>query len=119
MISNYHEPHSIVINNIKVYGIDLDFQTRCKHYHEKRDIIAIQMKCCNKFYACSLCHDEIENHEIKPWNKNEFHIKAVLCGNCGELITIDEYINCKFICPNCGGLFNPNCKKHYNLYFDI
>ena len=34
----------------KIYGLTVDNQTRCQHYHSVLDIIAIKFKCCDKFY---------------------------------------------------------------------
>ncbi len=107
----------ILINGIKIFGINIDPHTRCLHYHSDKDIIAIRMKCCNKFYACSYCHNELEQHKITPWDKEEFDKKAILCGNCGYFLTIAEYFSCRFICPHCESQFNPNCQKHFNIYF--
>ncbi|MGC8803403.1 MAG: CHY zinc finger protein [Bacteroidales bacterium] len=109
----------IEINGITVYGIEIDRHTRCQHYHSDIDIIAIRLKCCNRYYACNSCHNAMESHDIIPWPETEFNEKAVLCGMCGHELTINEYLKAKFSCPQCGSNFNPNCSKHYSIYFGI
>ncbi|MEJ5265446.1 MAG: CHY zinc finger protein [Bacteroidales bacterium] len=111
--------NSIQINGITIYGISLDSNTRCKHYHGSNDVIAIRMKCCNRYYACNSCHHEMEAHDIIPWAKEDFGEKAVICGMCGHELTIDEYMHSLFRCPNCQANFNPNCSKHYPIYFGV
>ncbi|MCX7986229.1 MAG: CHY zinc finger protein [Bacteroidales bacterium] len=107
----------IEINGIQVHGLKLDRNTRCKHYNSEVDVIAIRMKCCNKYYACNSCHNELELHEINPWTQSEFNEKAILCGKCGKELTISEYLSSNSRCPNCDANFNPNCSKHYPIYF--
>jgi uncharacterized CHY-type Zn-finger protein len=105
------------IKGITVYGQELDENTRCKHYSSEKDVIAIRMRCCNRYYACNSCHNELETHEIIPWPKDEFDEKAILCGVCGNELSIREYLSANSACPNCGAAFNPNCSKHYPVYF--
>ena len=100
-----------------VYGQIIDHQTRCKHYHSSLDIIAIKFKCCDHYYPCFECHQEIAGHEPERWGADERNTKAVLCGACGHDLTIAEYFSSGNECPQCHSLFNPNCEKHYHLYF--
>ncbi|GGP15334.1 CHY zinc finger protein [Oceanobacillus neutriphilus] len=102
---------------ITVYGPVVDNQTRCKHYHGQKDIIAIKFKCCHKYYPCYQCHEECENHKIATWEKDEFDKLAILCGVCKTELTIDQYLNTNQ-CLNCKFPFNEGCQKHYHLYFD-
>ena len=101
----------------QVYGKVVDDETRCEHYHSPLDIIAIKFKCCDKYYPCSQCHEETADHPAQTWNKDEWNTKAILCGVCKSELTINEYMNSNDQCPNCRSAFNPNCSKHYHLYF--
>ncbi|WP_010096223.1 CHY zinc finger protein [Ornithinibacillus scapharcae] len=103
---------------ITVYGPTVDNQTRCKHYHSKQDVIAIKFKCCDKYYPCYQCHQECEEHEIMVWEKNEFEVKAILCGVCEIEHTISEYMNTSR-CLQCNAEFNEGCSNHYHLYFQV
>ena len=107
------------MNKIEVFGKIIDENTRCEHYHSELDIIAIKFKCCEKYYSCYQCHEEIAGHAPQIWNKDEWDTKAILCGNCKTELTINEYIRSGNRCPNCKALFNPNCSKHYHLYFQV
>jgi uncharacterized CHY-type Zn-finger protein len=101
-----------------IRGRTIDKYTRCVHYHSTLDIIAIKFKCCNEYYPCYECHKEAA-HESEVWKKNEFDTRAILCGICDHEMTINEYLNCSNHCPDCNSPFNPNCDKHYHLYFEI
>lgn len=103
---------------MKLKGLLVDEQTRCEHYHSPLDIIAIKFKCCNTFYPCYECHQACENHEIARWKSSEFEEKAILCGQCKEVLTINEYMNTD-VCPYCAEHFNPRCSNHYHLYFEV
>jgi uncharacterized CHY-type Zn-finger protein len=100
-----------------VYGLNLDQQTRCAHYHGPSDIIAIKMSCCGRFYACKDCHAALAGHALEPWPQSEWHEPAILCGACHMLLTISAYLNCNSRCPHCGAAFNPACSNHYHYYF--
>lgn len=102
-----------------VNGNDVDAQTRCAHYHREVDIIAIKFKCCGEWFPCFECHSEIAKHQAEVWKADNFDEKAILCGVCGYQLKIEEYLNSDSICPNCQSGFNPNCAKHYDLYFEI
>ena len=101
----------------KVYGKLLDDETRCEHYHSPLDIIAIKFKCCDKYYPCYQCHEATADHPAQTWSKDEWDIKAILCGVCKNELTINEYMRSGNYCPNCKAAFNPNCSKQYHLYF--
>lgn len=102
-----------------IKGNPKDEYTRCEHYHSPYDVIAIKFKCCNEYYPCYYCHQEKADHQPEIWKKSEFDAKAVLCGICKNEMTIHEYLNSNNCCPYCHTAFNPNCKNHYHLYFEI
>jgi len=102
-----------------VKGKIIDNHTRCIHYHSELDIIAIKMKCCNEYYACFFCHEEAATHQPAVWKKTEFDNKAILCGNCKMELTIHQYFESGYQCPGCGSKFNPKCKNHNHLYFEM
>ena len=101
----------------EVRGVDLDTQTRCAHYRTEIDIIAIRMKCCGVYYACKECHDALAGHPIQTWPREEWDHPAVLCGACGDQLSIAQYMASGYSCPACGASFNPGCRKHYAYYF--
>jgi len=105
------------MNTINVYGKLVDDETRCEHYHSPLDIIAIKFKCCDKYYPCYQCHEETADHPAQVWSKEEWDTKGILCGVCKYELTINEYMNSNDQCPDCKAAFNPNCSKHYHLYF--
>ena len=50
----------------------------------------------------------------------------MLCGACRRLLSIDDYVRLYQgeradlpCCPRCAAPFNPGCRKHLHLYFDI
>ena len=102
----------------EILGVGIDEQTRCAHYNSELDIIAIKFKCCGRWYPCFECHTAIAEHEPAVWPVNQFDEKAILCGACGNQLTINEYLNCGSICPSCERSFNPGCANHYHLYFE-
>lgn len=116
--SDVKEEVAMHINGITVRGVDVDAQTRCRHYHTEKDIIAIKFRCCNTYYPCYQCHEALADHPIEVWKKEEFEEKAILCGNCATELSIHEYLACRSVCPHCGAHFNPGCADHYALYFE-
>lgn len=94
-----------------IHGIDVDSQGRCAHWHSERDVVANTCGACGKLWACSLCHDECENHSFAPVDRRE---RSVMCGACGHMMTHAEY---GASCPACGHPFNPGCKTHEDVYF--
>jgi uncharacterized CHY-type Zn-finger protein len=71
-------------NSSHVRGVNLDPQTRCEHYNEPNDIIAIKMKCCGVYYACKDCHALLADHPVEVWPESEWNQKAILCGSCAN-----------------------------------
>jgi len=109
----------MVRNLPDVRGINLDPQTRCEHYHGPTDIVAIKMKCCGVYYACTDCHAALANHQIEVWPENEWNQEAILCGACGTELTIHQYMHSESRCPACCERFNPRCRNHHYLYFQV
>jgi uncharacterized CHY-type Zn-finger protein len=108
----------MLIYNTEIIGKDVDAQTRCAHYHSPVDIIAIKFKCCGDWFPCFECHAENTDHAARVWAIEERDTKAILCGNCGNQLTISEYFKCASVCPKCKASFNPGCTNHYHLYFE-
>jgi len=102
---------------IEVIGVDLDAQTRCKHFHGPTDVIAIKMKCCGVYYACKDCHAELADHPMEAWPESEWEQKAILCGICRVELSILDYWQSGYRCPVCGTDFNPRCQSHHHYYF--
>jgi uncharacterized CHY-type Zn-finger protein len=107
-----------VVLHVRVAGIDLDSETRCRHWHSPRDIVAIKMKCCGVYHACKDCHAALADHAAEAWPRSEWDEKAVLCGACGAEFSIHEYLTCEARCPRCGAGFNPDCRRHHRFYFE-
>lgn len=106
------------IHGLAVYGKTLDDETRCAHYGGPADIIAIRFKCCDRWYPCHECHAAESDHQARNWPTAEFDERAILCGFCGQQLTVNEYLSCDSTCPGCGSKFNPGCAKHLHLYFE-
>ncbi len=102
---------------VEVRGVDLDAQTRCRHWHSPLDIVAIRMACCGEFYACADCHAALADHPLEPWPAEAFDSPAVRCGACGGVISIAAYMASGDRCPTCAAAFNPGCRGHYPIYF--
>lgn len=101
-------------NSITLLGQLVDDQTRCAHYNSDNDIIALKFKCCQTYYPCYKCHDELTNHDIQKYSINSQE-NVILCGVCKLDMTFDDY---KLLVCKCGSAFNPGCKLHYDYYFD-
>lgn len=109
---------NVIVHGTSVTGLNVDGETRCAHYHEERDIIAIKFKCCGKWFPCHECHAALAGHAAEVWPKEEFDAPAILCGGCGHQSTVRDYLACDSVCPRCRRKFNPGCAKHYYLYFE-
>ena len=107
-----------VVHRQEIFGIEIDEQTRCAHWHSMLDIIALKFKCCGRWYPCFDCHTAIADHQPLVWPRDEFDENAILCGSCGEQISIEDYLAGGSECPVCASHFNPGCAKHYHLYFE-
>jgi uncharacterized CHY-type Zn-finger protein len=103
----------------QAHGISITPLTQCQHWNSPLDIIAIRHACCGKFYACISCHDALENHTSSVWPLFQRDERAVLCGKCKHVLRIDEYLSCGSVCTSCGSGFNPGCKGHWGMYFEM
>lgn len=104
--------------DVRLRGIEVGPATRCTHYDGPRDVIAIRYPCCGVFYPCHACHRESADHESEWWPPERFDASAVLCGKCGTVLTIEEYLDAEHTCPSCGAKFNPGCARHHDRYFE-
>ena len=102
---------------MRVLGPTVDDQTRCVHYRTELDVVAIRFRCCGEFYPCHLCHEETAGHEASVWPSGEQDTHAILCGVCGETMSIRDYLDADG-CSSCQAPFNPGCRLHKHLYFD-
>jgi uncharacterized CHY-type Zn-finger protein len=107
------------VHGVEVFGVDVDPETRCRHWHSETDIIALRFKCCGRWYPCFDCHAELADHPHRVWPKSDLDEQAVLCGACGKKLSVSEYLACDSICPVCKRNFNPGCAGHYHLYFEV
>ena len=121
--------------SVHVHGAVVDAETRCIHWSSPRDIVALQFFCCRRFYPCYQCHQlDVQQQSGPPhssdaaqtWPRESGGELAVLCGACRRLLSIDEYVQLYEegrsdppCCPGCAAPFNPGCRKHLHLYFDI
>lgn len=103
----------------EIRGVNVDLQTRCAHFNQPVDIIAIKMKCCGVYYACKDCHAVLADHEIVVWPQTEWDENAILCGACRAELTITDYLECGYRCPVCKAEFNPACRNHNHYYFEV
>ena|SRR5699024_662972 len=101
-----------------VYGVAVDAQTRCAHYRQDFDVVAIKHFCCQKYFCCHLCHDELADHPTQVWPKHRFDDEAILCGVCRHELSVTNYLATD-ACPRCTTRFNPGCKLHAGLYFTV
>lgn len=84
-----------------VYGLDVDGETRCAHWHGPTDVIALRMHCCNEWFPCYDCHQAVADHQASVWPRELREVEAVPCGVCGRVLRIDEYLTCESRCPGC------------------
>ena len=96
----------------------MDPETRCAHYNDPTDVVALRFGCCETWYPCHRCHDEAADHPAQPWPRARFDEPAALCGACGVTATARAYLDAGDACPACGAAFNPGCAAHRALYFE-
>ncbi|KAK6454226.1 CHY zinc finger-domain-containing protein [Scheffersomyces xylosifermentans] len=116
---------------VELRGQLVDSATRCIHYHSQLDIIAIKFRCCEIYYPCYKCHEELAGHPIKRWTREELDREnqwIILCGDCHKQLSFSEYSSSStrkpdgessMMCIHCLSQFNPKCSLHYDLYFDL
>ena len=100
----------------QIFGQLLDKEGRCQHYHGQLDVVALKCFFCQRYYACYLCHNELEEHDFTAYPKSLTDDKVVLCGACQTELTIVDYQSVSS-CLACGHSFNPGCKLHEAIYF--
>lgn len=88
----------------------------CPHYIRRCALLA---PCCNKFYPCRLCHDDVEDHNLD--RKKVQEIKCIQCQSsqatashckecgikfgryfCGICRLFDDHEKGQFHCDGCG-----------------
>jgi len=106
----------VTVHGIRVYGLPVDLETRCVHWHEATDVVAIRFRCCGRVYPCFDCHEAVADHPAEQWPVAEQSAHAILCGACGATLPIVEYLAAE-ACPACAAPFNPGCRLHRHLYF--
>ncbi|GAA2000851.1 hypothetical protein GCM10009755_06130 [Brevibacterium samyangense] len=90
----------------------------CGHWNSPFDVIAIRFLCCDQWFPCLHCHDEVSNHPIRPWPRHRHDEHAVLCRMCGTTLLITDYLGARG-CSGCGAVFNPGCALHAPVYFGV
>lgn len=114
-------PHTVHVRRVAdhhVFGVSVDPETRCAHYDDEYDTLALRFGCCGRFSPCFDCHAAVTDHDPEPWPRGRFDEVAALCGRCGTGLTASEYLDDPTACPACGGAFNPGCAAHHHLYFE-
>ncbi|HPK03848.1 MAG TPA: CHY zinc finger protein [Candidatus Sumerlaeota bacterium] len=107
------------VGKCEVLGVEIGARGTCAHYNSERDIVAIRFRCCGEYYGCHACHALLAGHPAERWPHFEFDRRAILCGACGEELTIHQYLSSPEACPLCHAPFNPGCRKHHQLYFEV
>ncbi|ACM57175.1 CHY zinc finger protein [Halorubrum lacusprofundi] len=133
---------------VPLRGVAVDPETRCAHWDDPVDVVALRFGCCEAYYPCDACHDAATDHEAEPWPRDRFDEPAVLCGVCGATLTAREYLDGDGkaqrasgsegqspsgnraspgdsqgkpdddACPRCDAAFNPGCRAHRDRYFE-
>ena len=98
-----------------VHGLDLDAESRCRHWHADHDVAAMFFPCCRRWYACHDCHAALADHP--PVRLAADAPAAARCGACGHTMSAQAYLDAGDRCPACGHPFNPGCRLHRHLYF--
>lgn len=104
---------------IVVRGAVVDDQTRCRHWRGPTDIVAFRFGCCDGWWPCHECHAESAGHPSRPWPESRQGEASVLCGACKSTMTAPQYVASGSMCPRCGAAFNPRCKPHWPVYFEV
>ncbi|EDO30561.1 predicted protein [Nematostella vectensis] len=63
----------------------------CEHYTRR---CAFVTPCCNNIYACRICHDEKENHQLD--RKSVQSVKCLQCNNIQDVASSCEECETKF-----------------------
>ena len=103
---------------VPLRGVAVDDDTRCRHWHDRVDVVALRFACCDTYYPCAACHAETTAHETDRLSRGQFDEQAVLCGVCRTTLSVETYLDAGDDCPACGASFNPDCRSHHHLYFE-
>ncbi len=104
---------------VPLRGVAVDADTRCRHWDEGVDVVALRFACCGAYYPCFECHAATTDHDAERWPRERFGDPAVLCGRCRTELTVEAYLDCADRCPSCDAAFNPGCRAHRHLYFEM
>ncbi|QPV64406.1 hypothetical protein I7X12_07275 [Halosimplex litoreum] len=102
-----------------IRGAAIDAETRCGHYDDAVDVVAIRFSCCDCYYPCFRCHDAVTDHDAERISRDAFDEPSVLCGVCGATLSVRAYLDCEDTCPACDAAFNPGCRRHRDRYFAV
>jgi uncharacterized CHY-type Zn-finger protein len=103
---------------VPLVGVAVDPETRCAHWDDPLDVVALRFGCCETFSPCHACHAAATDHDPEPWPRERFDEPAVLCGVCGATLSAQRYLDSDDACPECGAAFNPGCRRHRDRYFE-
>lgn len=107
-----------MFSRVGVYGRVVDTESRCVHWHSRRDVLALKFRCCDRYWACVTCHEQCAGHAVRRYHVElDSGLKVVVCGVCRCEMTFAEYTG-GLRCVQCHVEFNPGCKMHYSMYFD-
>lgn len=102
---------------VPLRGCRVDRQTRCVHYDDPRDVIALRCAGCDVYAPCVRCHRATTDHAFVRLSPDQKQEAAVLCGGCHRTMRAVAYLRADHTCPHCGTAFNPGCAAHHNRYF--
>lgn len=105
--------------SVPLRGLAVDADTRCGHYDDAVDVVAIRFPCCGCYYPCFRCHEAVTDHDAERVPREAFDEPAVRCGVCGTTLSVREYLDCDDACPACDAAFNPGCRRHRDRYFAV
>lgn len=105
---------------MSINGVDVDKQGRCTHWAGPTDVVATAFPCCDGWWACYRCHDEVQAHPAQPWPPARHDGLAILCGACHARVAIRYHLaRDEDDCPHCGHAWNPACREHADKYFEV
>jgi uncharacterized CHY-type Zn-finger protein len=78
---------------VPLRGVAVDPETRCAHWDDPVDVIALRWGCWEAYYPWDACHDAAADHPAEPWPRDRFDEPAVLCGVCGATLSAREYLD--------------------------
>ena len=105
--------------SVPLRGVRVDADTRCNHYDDAVDVVALRFPCCDCYYPCFRSHEAVTDHDAERVDAASFDDPSVLCGGCGVTLSVSAYLDCEDTCPACGAAFNPGCRRHRDRYFAV